>query len=79
MKNKFIIFFLLLIPSAIFGQISNSWDGHGINPNSKFRILNIFINVIYDVNPGYNTVPPSQYWDKQQMKESIMRLFQVIC
>jgi hypothetical protein len=26
MKNKFTVFFLLLIPSAIFGQISNSWD-----------------------------------------------------
>ena len=64
MKNKFTVFFLLLIPSAIFGQISNSWDGLGINPNSKFRILNIFINVIYDVYPVYNTVPPSPYWEQ---------------
>lgn len=54
------LFFLLatIIPFACFAQ-SNSWDGHqnnGISPHQGCRMLNIFVNIIYDVNPDANNV-----------------------
>ena len=56
--KKLVFFNILLLPILLFAQ-SNSWDGQGIKPNSKFRALNIFVNVIYDVNPNYNANFPS--------------------
>ena len=54
---------------ALFGQNSHSWDGNGISPNSKFRALSVFINVIFDVNPNfYDSVPPSQYWGQASVE-----------
>jgi len=38
----------LLSPTGII----NSWDGAFINPNLNLRMLNILINIIYDVTPG---------------------------
>jgi len=54
MRKIIFIFSFLALSIASKGQC-NSWDGPpiGINPNSKIRTLNIFINVIYDVNPQY--------------------------
>ena len=48
--KKYLLLFFLVIPLLSFSQSYHSWDGNGISPNSKFRVLNIFINVIYDVH-----------------------------
>lgn len=53
---------LFMIPSIIWAQEVNSWEGCGINSHSKFRILNIFINVIYDVHPNRNPFLESDVW-----------------
>lgn len=35
----------------------NSSDGKGITPTGTYRTLNIFINIIYDLNPSANPFP----------------------
>lgn len=43
-------------------EIINSWDGAYIKPNLNLRMLNILINIIYDVTPDkdpYKNVPDS--------------------
>lgn len=35
----------------------NSWDGAAINPVGHFRVLNILINIIYDVTPAIEPSP----------------------
>lgn len=59
-----IIHFALLL-SLAFGQKStyHSWDGQGLRPNSKLRVLNIFVNVIYDEHPDINVVE-SDFWPR---------------
>lgn len=69
MKRKIILFLLVIMQSALFGQSSHSWYGNGIKPNSKFRALSIFINVIYDVNSNYyDSVKPSQFWGQASVE-----------
>lgn len=53
MKKSILILFLVF-PIFCFGQ-RHSWDGKGIAPNAKVRCLNIFVNVIYDIHPDYNS------------------------
>ena len=50
---------LLLCPLCLLGQqrVVKSWDGKGLNPHSRIRTLNLFINIIYDVNPERNPFP----------------------
>jgi hypothetical protein len=62
MKNKIFLLIFLFCPLLLLGQ-ENSWDGCGITPNSKLRVLNIFINVIYDVHPDTNDMDDEGYWD----------------
>lgn len=40
----------------------NSWDGCGLSPRTKGRVLNIFINVIYDVHPDTVKCLSTDYW-----------------
>lgn len=47
------ISFLCLILKAQ----SNSSDGNGIQPTGTYRTLNIFINIVYDLNPAANPFP----------------------
>jgi len=69
MKNKIILFLLIIMQNTLFGQILHSWDGAGINPNSKFRVLTIFINVIYDTNQNYyDSVKPTQFWGQASIE-----------
>ena len=61
--KKHLLLFFLAIPLLSFSQSYHSWDGNGISPNSKFRVLNIFINVIYDVHQDTNIVE-SDFWPR---------------
>ena len=52
MKYRFIILFLLLLPAGVFAQtIYSSKNGIDIPPKIKMRMLNIFINIVYDQTP----------------------------
>jgi len=59
---KRILLILCLLPSILLAQEVNSWDGCGIKPTSNFRVLNIFINVVYDVHPKRNPNPTGNFW-----------------
>ena len=48
---KLILLLLLLHPIQAISQSHNSYDGWGVKPEGKLRILNIFINIIYDQTP----------------------------
>ena len=63
MKKYFLIIVGIILALNLYAQ-SNSWDGSGIKPNSKFRSLNIFINVIYDVNVNLNDNFPGGAWPR---------------
>ena len=54
MKKTFTTILLVLFHIVVFSQVQfiNSFDDHIFN--HKFRVLNIFINIIYDVNPAMN-------------------------
>lgn len=41
---------LLLFAVAVFAQ-RNSWDGWMVKPRGEIRMLNFFVNIIYDVHP----------------------------
>ena len=41
--------FVLLALSAVAQK--NSWDGWQVRPRGEIRMLNFFVNVIYDVSP----------------------------
>ena len=41
---------LMLFAVAVFAQ-SNSWDGWMVKPRGEIRMLNFFVNIIYDVHP----------------------------
>ena len=62
MKKIFILLILNSLLLSISSQIINTWDYCYIKSYAKFRTLNIFINVIYDVNPQYNTYPSNDLW-----------------
>jgi len=68
---------LLLISSVAKGQstfidfnpddpesFKNSWDGYIIQPTNEYRILVIFVNIIYDVDPGLDPVSNNSIWGK---------------
>ncbi|MDL2297379.1 hypothetical protein LJC68_09680, partial [Bacteroidales bacterium OttesenSCG-928-B11] len=60
--KKFIALSITCFPVFLLAQ-SNSWDGKGIKPNSELRVLNMFISVIYDVNPAFaDSVPNPAGW-----------------
>ncbi|MCF0206490.1 MAG: hypothetical protein HUK15_03585, partial [Bacteroidales bacterium] len=46
----FAILFLVLCPIFSYTQV-NSWDGWQVKPRGDVRMLNFFVNIIYDVNP----------------------------
>ena len=50
MKKVLLFFLLSLWPQLFFAQ-AHSWDGCGMPSQGEFRILNICINIIYDVHP----------------------------
>ena len=58
MKKSLLFLSLLLSLFFSYSQTYHSWDGknNGISSDSKFHILNIFVNVIYDVHPDTNIV-----------------------
>lgn len=60
-KSIFVCFTLILCTFLSFGQndIFHSWDGTGISPNSSFRVLNIFANIIFDVDSTMDPVNTS--------------------
>ena len=41
---------LMLFAVAVFAQ-RNSWDGWMVKPRGEIRMLNFFVNIIYDVHP----------------------------
>lgn len=53
----------LLIPMLLCAQY-RSWDGARLSPQSKIHSLNVFVNVIYDVNPGKNVFDNAEYWPR---------------
>ena len=60
--KKSILILLLVFPILCFGQ-HHSWDGNGIRSNEKLKYLNIFVNIIYDIHPEYDTLfASSTYW-----------------
>ena len=55
---------MLFFPVWIAAQNTTcSWNGYEVSPNSKFRTLNIFINVIYDVHQ-YTNIVESAFWPR---------------
>ena len=48
-----ILFFSLLF--SVQAQ-SHSWDGNGLSPTTKMRTLNIFANIIFDVDSTMDPV-----------------------
>lgn len=49
---KRILLSILLILSAVFVFAQkNSWDGWRVKPRGEIRMLNFFVNIIYDVHP----------------------------
>jgi len=61
-RKYFLLTFAITISFNLFAQ-HNSWDGCGIKPNSKFRILNFFINVIYEED-SLNNKYPGEDWPR---------------
>ena len=50
MGKRLLVLILAICPLLAAAQ-SHSWDGRDIPSKGKFRILNILINIIYDVHP----------------------------
>ncbi|MDR1345896.1 MAG: hypothetical protein LBK03_04250, partial [Bacteroidales bacterium] len=55
MKNKIVLVGLLICPLILWGQYT-SWHpenilSNGISPQLKTRVLNVCVNIIYDVHP----------------------------
>ena len=62
----FLIFFITLfcILPLYSQQNVRSWDGNGISPTARIRTLNIFANIIFDVDATMDPVGDSPYWHK---------------
>lgn len=60
-RNFWLLPVLLLMPFVLCSQ-SNSWDGNGMASNAQVKILNVFVNVIYDVHPEENSVETQTDW-----------------
>ena len=50
LKKILLSVLLVLFAVALFAQ-KNSWDGWRMKPRGEIRMLNFFVNIIYDVNP----------------------------
>ncbi len=50
MKRILLSVLLVLFAVAMLAQ-KNSWDGWKVKPRGEIRMLNFFVNIIYDVNP----------------------------
>lgn len=61
MGKRIFSLFVLIFPFISIAQV-NSWDGYTLSPYTKGRVLNIFINVIYDVHPDTVYCPSTIYW-----------------
>ena len=72
--RKFFILILFFLPLAMWSQtiVYHSWDGQGLSPNAQLRVLNIFVNIIYDVHPDTNKIE-SIYWPQvtDTLKEGV--------
>ena len=63
--RRYLLLIILLLPLFAAGQpVRHSWDGCGLSPTTKMRTLNIFANIIFDVNPSKDPVWNSPYWHK---------------
>ncbi|MDD2200239.1 MAG: hypothetical protein PHE08_10990, partial [Bacteroidales bacterium] len=67
MKQKIILFLgICLFSFNLVAQSVNSWEGlnngNQLIYNSHVRVLNVFINVIYDVHPDTNIYSNVSYW-----------------
>ena len=64
--KKWLFLFALLLPLLSVGQrtIQHSWDGHGLYPKAHIRTLNIFANIIFDVDSTMDPEWDSPYWHK---------------
>ena len=51
MLKKILLSVLLMLFAVVLMAQKNSWDGWRIKPRGEIRMLNIFVNIIYDVNP----------------------------
>ena len=52
MMLKRISLTILLVMTAVFVFAQkNSWDGWMVKPRGEIRMLNLFVNIIYDVSP----------------------------
>lgn len=48
---------ILIFPFIFCVQAQkHSWDGNGISPDAHFRVLNIYVNIIYDTHPDTNNM-----------------------
>jgi hypothetical protein len=61
--KRFLFFLCLLFPLVIHAQ-HHSWDGKGLSPMAKMRCLNIFVNIIYDIDTTVNVFEDSTYWPR---------------
>ena len=50
LKKILLSVLLVLFAVALVAQ-KNSWDGWRMKPRGEIRMLNFFVNIIYDVNP----------------------------
>ena len=50
LKRILLSVLLMLFAVAVFAQ-RNSWDGWMVKPRGEIRMLNFFVNIIYDVHP----------------------------
>ena len=49
--KKILLLVLLLLFAVTMMAQRNSWDGWKMKPRGEIRMLNFFVNIIYDVNP----------------------------
>lgn len=61
--KKIVLTIFLLIPILLWAQY-RSWDGARLSPQAKVHSLNVFINVIYDVNSEKNVFANEDYWPR---------------
>lgn len=57
--------YIIILLCAIAGvqvHAQNSWDGYNISPVDTMRSLNIFVNIIYDINSSLNPVSGDGHW-----------------
>lgn len=60
--KKALALWLLALPLCLLAQERHSWDGLSLPYNTKGRVLNLFLNVIYDVHPEKSDVESTTFW-----------------